>query len=43
MKRPDESTVADLVARTRKASGVPPTVADATALARIAAVLKVAA
>jgi len=32
--------VAELVARTRKASNVPPTVVDPVALARVAAVLR---
>lgn len=37
---PDPLIVAELVTRSRKASGVPPTVTDPVALARIAAILK---
>ena len=40
MSRPDPDEVAEMVARSRKASGVPPTVTDPVALARIAAILK---
>jgi len=40
MTAPDPAVVAELVARSRKSSGVPPTVTDPVALARIAAILK---
>ena len=36
----DPETVAEVVSRTRKASGVPPTVTDPVALARVAAIVK---
>lgn len=40
MSRPDPAVVAELVQRTRETSGVPPTIADPVALARVAAVLR---
>lgn len=40
MRAPDPIVVAELVARSRAASNVPPTVTDPVALARVAAILK---